>query len=279
MKIFFISIVIFLTALLIYMYFEAQKYKTRKISLKNNKIPPNFNNFKIVFLSDIHYGFFFKKERLQEIVSTINSLEPDLILLGGDYLDIEKNDKKYKQKYVNDLFNILSSLKSKQGIYTILGNHDYYHAHSLIAKSLEKNKIKEINNKCALIYNGSQCIQLFGIDDILEGNPNIHFFNNKKDTFSIVLCHNPDFFEEYKNDIDYDLGLSGHTHLGQVTFFGLYAPYTSSKYGQKYVKKLINDGHKTILVTSGIGSGLLPIRFFAPPEILLITLHPEGREG
>lgn len=275
MKIFFAFMLIIEIFLLIYMYFEAKSYTTNETLIKNSKIPSNFNNFKIIFLSDIHYGLFFRKKRLQEIISTINALKPDIILIGGDYLDIEKNDIKDKSKYVLELFHELKKLKPKQGIYTVLGNHDYYHAHNFICENIIKSSINDINNKSVSIYNGDQRIQIIGIDDMLRGKPNIHFFNNKKDTFTIVLTHNPDFFEDYKSKISFDLGLSGHTHLGQITFFGLYAPCTSSKYGQKYIKKVINNKNNMILVTSGIGSGLLPLRFFAPPEILVITLKSE----
>lgn len=99
--------------------------------------------------------------------------------------------------------------------------------------------------------------------------------------FCILLSHNPDFIEEINTD-KVDLMLSGHTHGGQVTIFGLYAPIMPSAWkphlkntGQKYRYGWKELNGVQLYVTTGVGMGKFPFRFFAPPEIVEITLKKE----
>lgn len=265
-------IIFFIFIFTVWMLIEGQSYEIKRIKIRNDKIPKSFRNFKIIFLSDIHYGKFFKTNRLIEVVNEINRLEPDIVIIGGDYLDIPVESKRNMKKYIDIEFSILSKLKAKRGIYTVVGNHDYFLGKALIMEQLESNSFKLLLNDKEKICIGNDYIEIIGIDDLLEGKPNTSLLKEDSKSFSIAVSHNPDFFGKFKNAINYDLGLSGHTHGGQVTFFGLYAPYTSSKYGQKYIRKVIKEGNRTILVSYGIGNGSLPIRFFAKPDFLEITL-------
>lgn len=250
---------------------EAQVYRVRRIEIKNKKIPKSFNNFKIVFIADIHYGRFFRTKRLIKVVNGINKLEPDIIIIGGDYLDISVESKKDVSKYLDKEFEILRKLKAKFGIFTVLGNHDYYNRKDSLLDEINLSSFKLLKNTKESINIGKASIEIIGVDDLVKGHPEVNLLRQRSDNFTMAISHNPDFFSDYKNLINYDLGLSGHTHGGQVTFFGLYAPYTSSKYGQKYVKKIIHEEGREIILTHGIGNGMLPIRFFAIPEILEIN--------
>ncbi|MBX4261115.1 metallophosphoesterase [Clostridium estertheticum] len=252
---------------------EAQVYRVRRIKIKNGKIPKGFNNFKIIFISDMHYGRGFSSKRLINIVNKINKIEPDIIIIGGDYLDISVKSKRDVSKYLEKELQVLKKLKAKLGIFTVLGNHDYFKGKDYLVKKLNSNSFKILKNGKELISMGGDTIELIGVDDLLEGNPEANLLKETSDNFTIAISHNPDFFSDYKNVINYDLGFAGHTHGGQVTIFGLYAPYTSSKYGQMYCKKIIHEENRDILLTNGIGNGMLPIRFFAIPEIVEIDLE------
>ncbi len=258
-----------MTNILIYLFLffslwiliEAQVYRVRRIKIKNDKIQKSFNDFKIVFISDIHYGRFFRANRLIRIVNRINKLEPSIIIIGGDYLDISVKSKADVSKYLDREFKILKKLKAKLGVFTVLGNHDYFTRRVSLLNEINSSSFTLLKNSKEIINMGENSIELIGVDDLVEGNPKINMFKENNKNFTIAISHNPDFFSDYKNLINYDLGLSGHTHGGQVTFFGLYAPYTSSKYGQKYVKKMVYEENRDIVVTYGIGNGVLPIRF------------------
>ncbi|MBU3145290.1 metallophosphoesterase [Clostridium sp. CF012] len=252
---------------------EAQVYRVRRIKVVNSRIPKGFRHFKIIFISDIHYGRFFRSKRLINVVNRINKLEPDIIIIGGDYLDISVKSKRDVSEYLYKEFDILRKLKAKLEIYTVLGNHDYYNGRDALLNEINSSSFKLLKNTKEIINIGEDSIELIGIDDLFEGNPEVNMLKERSNDFTIAISHNPDFFSDYKNLINYDLGLSGHTHGGQMNFFGLYAPYTSSKYGQKYLKKIVHEENRNIVLTRGIGNGMLPIRFFAMPEILEIVLE------
>ena len=270
---------IFLFSIFFFLFFtiwlliEAQVFRVRKIKIKNSKIPKSFKNFKIVFISDIHYGKFFRATRLIKVVNIINKLEADIIIIGGDYLDISVKSKRDVSKYLDKELRILRKLKARLDIFTVLGNHDYYNRRDSLLNKINSSSFKLLKNTKVFINKNEATIELIGVDDLVEGKPNINLLKTNSKNFTIAVSHNPDFFGDYKNLINYDLGLSGHTHGGQVTFFGLYAPYTSSKYGQRYIKKLVQEKYRNIILTNGIGNGMLPIRFFAIPEIVEIKLE------
>jgi predicted MPP superfamily phosphohydrolase len=258
---------------ILWILIEAQVYRVRTIKVSNSKIPKSFKNLKIIFISDIHYGKFFRAKRLINVVNRINKLGADIIIIGGDYLDIPVKSKRDVSTYLESEFEILRKIKAKVGIYTVLGNHDYYKKKDSLLNEINRSSFKLLRNTVEFINIGEDSIQLIGVDDLFEGNPKVSMLTTNSNKFTIAISHNPDFFSDYKKLIKYDLGLSGHTHGGQINFFGLYAPCTSSKYGQKYLKKIVHEENRDIVLTRGIGNGMLPIRFFALPEILEIYLE------
>ncbi|MGH4120975.1 metallophosphoesterase [Clostridium sp.] len=270
-NIFHILIYLFILFIL-WILIEAQVFSVRKTIIKNDKIPKKFNNFKIVFISDIHYGRFFRAKRLVKIVDRINKLNPDIVIIGGDYLDISVKSNKDVSKYLKELFEIIRKLESKLGVFTVLGNHDYFNRRESLLNEINISSFKLLKNKKVSLNIEKDSVELIGMDDLVKGYPEVDLLKESSSRLTIAISHNPDFFSDYKNLINYDLGISGHTHGGQITFFGLYAPHTSSKYGQRYVKKIVHEKNRDIVVTNGIGNGTLPIRFFAVPEIVEISL-------
>jgi predicted MPP superfamily phosphohydrolase len=200
-------------------------------------------------------------------------LEPDIVIIGGDYLDISVKSNKDVSKYLEEEFEILRKLESKLGIFTVLGNNDYFNRRESLLNEINSSSFKLLKNTKESLNIGKDSIELIGMDDLVRGYPEVNLLKESRDKFTIAISHNPDFFSDYKNLINYDLGISGHTHGGQVTFFGLYAPHTSSKYGQRYFKKIVHEGNRDIVLTHGIGNGTLPIRFFAIPEIVEVILE------
>lgn len=255
---------------LLWILIEPQLFIVKKINIKSKKIN---KSLKIVFISDIHYGTYYLGSRLKRIVSKINNLNPDLILIGGDYIENTKKSK-FNKELLDRLFLELSKLKAKNGVITALGNHDYYLRENmtLMLENMKKNKIILLKNKTLQLNFENEKIFIHGIDDLFEGTIDINSLKINKDYFNIVLSHNPEFHEKY--NIYFDLGLSGHTHGGQINLFGLYAPHTGLKYGQKYVKRINIKENSIIVTTKGLGCSILPIRFFAVPEIIEVNLHP-----
>lgn len=268
MKIVFVLIILAVCAFS-WSLIEAQLFRVKKIKLENHKIKGSLN---IVFISDIHFGKFNNYNRLEKIVKKMNALKPDIVLIGGDYLDFERKSK-FNKRVVDNLFEDLKGITSKYGVFTVLGNHDYYLGRKLdyMLEKMKNNNIMVLKNESFKLKLDGNYAAIHGMDDLQEGTVHTGNLKLEKDGLNIVLVHNPDFYEDY--DMEFDLGFSGHTHGGQVNFFGLYAPSTESKYGQKYIRRVNKKGKGIIFTTKGIGCITLPIRFFAMPEILQIYIN------
>lgn len=264
MKIFTKMMIIFLFTVLVvgYMFIEPYWIETKEITIESSQIPANFDGKKIVFLSDIHAGPLFSQERVDNLVNQVNALHPDLVLLGGDYVSGE-------DEYINTTVESLSKLQAPYGVYAVLGNSDpqYY---SWIA--LENSKtIIDIGNMGDWIGNNDGKIRICGLGAENDRQDQEDALGDATASdFVILLKHEPDYFPEVDKST-VDLVLSGHTHGGQVTFFGLYAPYLPPN-GQEYITGTYKEGNSTLIVSNGIGTVNLPMRFFARPQIIVVNL-------
>lgn len=263
------SIIVLILLCAIWSIIEAQLYRVKKIELKSEKVN---KDIKIIFISDLHYGDYYAHFRLKKIINSINSLAPDIIIIGGDYLDNNKKSKLNKRA-IEKVFFLLNYLKAKNAIVSVLGNHEYYLRKNinLILEGIKENKIILLKNATKEVSLGTDRMRIHGVDDLLEGKVDIDKLKIDKEYLNIIVSHNPDFFEKY--DIDFDIGLSGHTHGGQINLFGFYALVTESQYGQKYVKTINYKGKSIIITTKGLGCSALPIRFFAMPEIIELVIR------
>lgn len=255
--------------LIVYSYLESRWIKTKHVEIKSENIPANFNDLKIVFITDIHHGPFLSIERVRKLVKRINKLEPDVILMGGDYVHRES-------KYIQPVFDEFKNLESKYGLYAVLGNHDHWEDAELTRKLMLRNGIKICDNKSYWLEIGDERIKIGGIGDLWEDEQYLDSTINDvvENDFVILISHSPDFIEKMSTNL-VDLTLSGHTHGGQVTLFGLWAPILPSKYGQKYRYGLKEFDNTTAYISSGIGTITPPLRFFCRPEIVLFTLKKE----
>ncbi|GAB6009074.1 metallophosphoesterase [Dysgonomonas reticulitermitis] len=260
----------------LYAYIEARNIKLKEMTFSSNNIPDAFNGKKIVFISDIHAGKYFAGEDVAELVRRINERNPDIILLGGDNT---VKDTAYSAPF----FKEITKLKSKYGVFSVLGNHDYWEDPQLIQEGLINCGFNICDNQSYWIKEGNDSIKIGGVGEFWE---DIQIIENttkdvKQNDFCILLSHNPDYMEILDTN-KIDLMLSGHTHGGQVTLFGFYAPVMPSTWhpeylqtGQKYRYGWKEKNGTKLYVTTGIGMGKFPFRFFAQPEIVEITLKKE----
>ncbi len=252
-----------------YCYLETRWIKTKEIELVSNDIPNSFIGEKIVFITDIHHGPYLSIERVRKLVKRINKLHPDLILMGGDYVHREP-------KYIKPIFDEFKELNSKYGIYAVLGNHDHWEDPELTRQLMIRNGIKVCDNKSYWVKINNDSIKIGGVGDLWEDSQKLDSttYDLEKSDFSILISHSPDYIENMQTDL-IDFTLSGHTHGGQMTFFGLWAPILPSKYGQKYRYGLKRFENMQSYISSGIGTITPPLRFFCRPEIVLIELQNE----
>lgn len=256
-----------------YAFYESKNIQFREFVITHKDIPFSFDGKKIIFLADLHCNQYFTPEDVSELVKKINELSPDVILLGGDYTLADS-------KYSTPFFEALKYLKSSNGIFYVLGNHDFWEDENLIKEGFSSLNIQACDNRSYWVYEGNDSIKIGGVGDMWEDVqlPENTISDVVESDFCILLSHNPDYIEQI-DESKVDLMLSGHTHAGQVTIFGLYAPIMPTFWrphlydsGQEYRYGWKLMGKTMLYTTSGVGVGDFPFRFFAPPEVVEITL-------
>jgi len=286
-KILFITIIL---ALVGYSYFiEPNRLELNKYVVHDEQL----KGIKIVFASDFHvkpYG----QKRLDRIVQTINSENPDLVLSVGDYVC---GHTRHSTMPIEDIAKTLGKVKTKYGFYTSLGNHDGWYDPAEITMNLEENGIKVLANSNVQINIKGQKLYIAGIEDYDTGNPEIYKAlngvgvdeNGEYNEPVIMLSHSPDLFPKMPTAIT--LMLAGHCHGGQIRIPFLGPIFTASQYHDKYSKGWKQEYHreliktdtskpiklqkhiKTLFVTRGIGVSILPFRFNCVPEVNVIEFE------
>jgi len=254
------------------MFVEPCMITITEYEIVSENLPNAFDGKRIALITDIHHGTPLSYNLLTKIVTMTNGQTPDLILLGGDYV--------YEQpKPLSACFGKLSELDAPLGVYAVLGNHDYWdEPESHLRKTMDDAEIELLENDAIWLEEGDDRVLLVGVAGtrIVKSLLAVTGLQQElaESDFTILLSHNPDFYDKMPPEEreQFDLVLSGHTHGGQVTLFGLYTPVktTNAKYLAGYHKP--NGSRTTIIVSNGVGTVGLPVRFFARPQIVLVTL-------
>lgn len=235
----------------------------------------NLKGLKVVFLGDFHVKPY-ERKRLIKIVKVVNDQHPDLILSTGDF--VSGHHKKMSMP-IDEIADELSNMKSKYGIYAVLGNHDWWQGGEIIEKALEKHGIIVLGNENKIVNIGGKKLYIAGVEDITTRNIDLVKALKNIKSPTILLTHSPDVFPFISNPSDssitnnVDLTLAGHTHGGQVVIPAIGPIVVPSDYGKKYAQGLIQENGKSLLVTRGIGTSILPLRFNCLPEIIVINFY------
>lgn len=250
-----------------YAFAEPHWLRVHRLTIADADVPPAFSGVRIAFLSDIHHGPFFSIERVGRVVDLVNRLQPDVILLGGDYVHRDA-------RFIAPVFAELARLRAPLGMFAVAGNHDHWEGIDLTRREMAKAGIVNLDNRAVWVTIGGDRIRIGGVGDLWEDRQDLAptLDGVHESDFEILLSHNPDFAERLPTR-DIDLMLSGHTHGGQVTLFGLWAAAVPSAYGQRYRSGFVRTGHTLVYVTTGVGAITPPVRFCAWPEVVLMTLE------
>ena len=236
---------------------------TKRWSSSPKKSPPSLDGYTIAFLTDIH-GY--PHDKLEQVVKNLNERDIPLVLLGGDFP---------VGAALPPCIDILSALDAPDGIYSVDGNHDDPH---ILAEVLQQHNIPLLENRGVQIREG---LYLAGTEDLYYRSPDAQsaLAEAGEDDFVLMLSHNPDT-SMVCDFTGVDLALSGHTHGGEVTVFGAFGPamYLVSRYGQRFRSAWAQSGAGTpVYVSNGIGNHF-PIRVFAPPQVIVLTLRSSNAQ-
>jgi predicted MPP superfamily phosphohydrolase len=220
----------------------------------------------VALLTDLHLGPYVRAGRLRAWVAAANRAEPDLTLVGGDFVD------RWYRGPLTELSDALAELRAPLGVWGVPGNHDYrvYPDLAPLRAALDAGGVGLLVNEGARVRDDAY---LAGVDDDKEGRPDAGRALAGWDGGGarLVLTHNPDVFPSLRGAAD--LALAGHTHGGQVCVPGFGAVLTSSRYGRRFVAGWVLDDPPSF-VSRGLGFSLLPLRVACPPELAVLELRP-----
>lgn len=235
----------------------------------------------IALLTDSHLsGPDNSPQRMARIVTQVNALKPDLILLGGDYVGDDKGGATFDARASIAPFG---GLRAPLGVVAVLGNHDNRSTKNRVA--LSRPDWRAAFSALGIAMLDDQAVRrgpvaIGGLRDIYTGRPDITGTLRAMARVGgapVLLTHGPDPFPRLPNRPL--LVLAGHTHCGQVAFPGLGIVYVPSEYGTRYACGVHRDGEKAMVVSAGLGTSGLPVRMLAPPDVWLITVAPAPLRG
>ncbi len=251
-----------------------------RVRLHSTRIPIDglgaaFAGYKVAVISDFHIPHFVSEGYIRGAIGLALAEKPDIILLPGDFCNSHGAFGMKADLPVPDLAPYLSSLAATDGVYGVLGNHDYWLDAKGVMDSLTGTPVKVLRNENLILRRGSDSLAIVGTPDLWEDDIDLAaaFDGIPADTPRIMMQHNPDLCEEFPEGHRVDLQVSGHTHGGQVRIpFGP-ALLLPTKYGNKYREGLVDGPRHRVYVTRGVGmSSTLPVRFCCPPEVTLLEL-------
>ena len=271
------------------------RLETKEVTFASTQLPSAFDGYRIVQLSDLHIGSWAGQEQtIRTLVEQVNALNPDLIVFTGDLVN-------HRAVELDGFEEILGGLKAKDGVYSVLGNHDYgpyFHWKNAAEqadnlKDLERRQAamgwQLLNNTHVFLYGNAahsneamtkaDSVALIGVEN--EGEPPFSQHGDlpkamagTEGMFQILLSHNPTHWKrEVLPDSDIELMLAGHTH-GMQFRIGNFSPaqFVYPQWSGLYLDDATSKG---LYVNVGIGYVGLPFRFGSWPEITVLTLRKQ----
>ncbi len=252
-----------------------------RLEIPLTRLPQAFDGFSIAQLSDFHYEHHISVTPIRKAVEMANGLHPDLIVLTGDFVTVpvleglSGNVRRFAEA-AEPCARLLQDLRAPMGRFGVLGNHDGGSDPARVTRALHDHGMPVLTNRAVPLERGKDRIWLAGIDDVLEGRPDVAqaLANIPAAELTILLAHEPDFADE-ASLTPVDLQLSGHSHGGQVWIPGIGAPWLPPL-ARRYPRGLYKVRDLTLYTNFGLGTIHAPIRINCPPEITFITLRSKS---
>ena len=283
-------VLVFMGTMLYGYWFGRKQLRVTETTYTSPKVPEAFNGYKIVHISDLHLSSFADSpDFLQRIIDTINAKQPDLICFTGDFVGFGVEE-------AIPFTKTLRQLHAKNGIMSVLGNHDFALYHHGLTDAEKEEKVNQLTayqrdtlgwqllrNQSYLIHRDSAYLQIIGVDNTSCKGQGFQTISRgdlmkairqlgdeaKGNGLQILLTHDPSHWRgEVVPTTDIPLTLSGHTHAGQVRLFGY--PLSSLMFTES--EGWYHNNGQSLHINTGLGC-TLPMRIGVPPEITVITLQ------
>jgi predicted MPP superfamily phosphohydrolase len=242
----------------------------RREELSLPRWPAALDGLRVGVLTDLHAGMpHVGLDAVERAAEALAAERPDVVCLLGDFID--RRAVFARPVDAGALMARLAPLRAApRGVFSVLGNHDWYAGARRIADALEEEGARVLEDSAApagedlwIAGVGDYRIRGARVDRALAAVPD--------DVAVLLLSHDPDAFPFVPERVA--LTLAGHTHGGQVGIPGLRRPFVPSHYGERYLHGQIAEGERHLHVSSGIGTSGLPVRFLRPPEVVSLTLR------
>ena len=229
-------------------------------------LPPAFDSYRIAFLTDTHVASFVRRDFYRQIVVQVERFDPDVILLGGDYITFHRHIA-----LMADV--LIGEIHARDGIFAILGNHDYWAGADEVVASMSARGVRFITNRSVTLARGGERLPLVGIDEIYRGEPDVARAFEGVDPAGpcIAVSHHPDIIDLLAGR-RIDLLVCGHTHGGQIRFPFFGAVVVPSHHEDEYAQGFHRVGSVLMYVSRGIGA-IPPLRILCRPEVATFTLR------
>ncbi len=245
---------------------EPRRLMIEWVTLEFPDLPVGLDGLRMVQLSDLHRSPWVGQAEIERAVALTTMLEPELIVLTGDFVSLAS-------RYAKPCAAALAALRAPLGRFAVLGNHDYWVGASVVTTALQDAGLTVLRNQARAVRRGGSTLWLIGIDDAtvhrhdiaaaLQGVP--------REAFKVALLHEPDVADEVAR-YPVQLQLSGHSHGGQVRLPGI-GPILLPRLGRKYPMGWRRIGRLQLYTNRGVGRVQPAVRFHCPPEVTLITLR------
>jgi predicted MPP superfamily phosphohydrolase len=247
---------------------DARRLRVRRLVLPVPDLPSAFEAFRIAQISDLHLGGPVVDDLLPDVIESVQREQADLIAITGDFITGAA-----PLSALAGAREALARLDAASGVWAVLGNHDHYVGADAVAEILDGTGIGVLRNAHHVLTRSADRLVIAGLDDALYGRPDLDVTLDGApgDAHVILLAHEPDMARLMAAEERIVLQLSGHTHGGQIRVPGLPAMILP-KLGRLYTAGAYRVHEMALYVNSGIGVVVLPLRFYCPPEITIITL-------
>ncbi|WDP92049.1 MAG: CDP-archaeol synthase [Desulfobacter sp.] len=248
---------------------NALDVKLRRIEMEFNRLPPGFDGFTLLFISDLHLDCM--EGLAKRAVELVKGLKPDLCIMGGDYRTESWGSYSKALEHLKDL---LDHIEATHGIYAVLGNHDCLE----MVSPLKEKQVTFLVNDARPIEKDGERIWIAGVDDpyYFEGHDLLETFGPIPDQdFTLFAAHTPAIYREaaaYRPD----LYLCGHTHAGQIQLPVLGPVITHCKTPRKMAFGRWTYKGMQGYTSAGLGTSGIPVRFNCHGEAVLFTLKKKG---
>jgi predicted MPP superfamily phosphohydrolase len=245
---------------------EPHRLRAEYLTLTFPGLPAGLDGLRLAQLSDLHRSLAVSQAEIERAVALTNALEPELVLLTGDYVTLGR-------RYAEPCAAALSALQAPLGRYAVLGNHDHWVSPKHVGGALQDAGITVLRNRVAPVRRGSDDLWIVGVDDAAVNLADLALALTgvPPAAFKIALLHEPDVADRMAHH-PVQLQLSGHSHGGQVRLPGIGAVHLPPL-GRKYPMGLRRVGPLLLYTSRGVGRVQPAVRFNCPPEVTLITLR------